>query len=214
MPEPHYRAADHFGDAQQHPALRPAFSVRNRLARALWGVVSTLLFRFSPRPMHGWRTLVLRCFGAKLGRGVHIYPRARIWAPWNLRCENYASIADGAEVYNPAPLHLGEFCIVSQDSYLCGATHDYNDPAFPLIAFEMNVGARAWICARACVGPGVQVGEGAVLGLASVATRSLEPWTVYAGAPARAVKERKRTGIFPPGQPEMDTTRAVGEPGL
>jgi putative colanic acid biosynthesis acetyltransferase WcaF len=42
------------------------------------------------------------------------------------------------------------------------------------------------------VGPGVNVGEGAVLGLGSVATRDLEPWSVYAGVPAVKVKERKR----------------------
>ncbi len=56
----------------------------------------------------------------------------------------------------------------------------------------MQVGACAWICARACVSPGVDVGEGAVLGLALVATRDLEPWGVYAGVPAVKVKERKR----------------------
>jgi serine acetyltransferase len=56
----------------------------------------------------------------------------------------------------------------------------------------MEVGRYAWICARACVGPGVNVGEGAVLGLSSVATRDLEPWGVYAGSPAVKVKERKR----------------------
>jgi putative colanic acid biosynthesis acetyltransferase WcaF len=57
----------------------------------------------------------------------------------------------------------------------------------------MNFGAYAWICARASVAPGIDVGEGAVLGLGSVATRNLEPWTVYAGTPAVKVKERRRS---------------------
>ncbi len=61
---------------------------------------------------------------------------------------------------------------------------------FPLIAYAMHVGAYSWICARASVLPGVDIGEGAVLGLGSVATRDLEPWTVYAGVPAVKVKER------------------------
>jgi putative colanic acid biosynthesis acetyltransferase WcaF len=77
---------------------------------------------------------------------------------------------------------------------VCGATHDYDDPAFPLLAHRMTFGAYAWICARASVAPGVQVGEGAVLGLGSVASRELAPWTVYAGNPAVAIKERKRNG--------------------
>ncbi len=190
---PYYSAAGRFCGEEVHPSQRPAFSLQNRLARTAWGVTAALLFRFSPRPLHRWRRFLLRCFGATLGKGVHVYPGAIIWAPWNLHCADYVGIANGAELYNPAPMYVGEFAVISQGSYLCGATHDYNDPEFPLIAYEMRIGARAWICARASVAPGVSVGEGAVLGLGSVATRSLEPWTVYGGSPAVALKARTRT---------------------
>jgi putative colanic acid biosynthesis acetyltransferase WcaF len=57
----------------------------------------------------------------------------------------------------------------------------------------MHIERYAWICARASVAPGVNVGEGAVLGLAAIATRDLKPWTVYSGNPAVAVRERIRT---------------------
>jgi putative colanic acid biosynthesis acetyltransferase WcaF len=90
---------------------------------------------------------------------------------------------------------LGSHAILSQDAYVCAATHDYDDPAFPLIAYAMNIGAYAWVCARASVAPGVNVGEGAVLGLGSVATRSLDAWTVYAGVPAVKVKERRQFDV-------------------
>jgi putative colanic acid biosynthesis acetyltransferase WcaF len=99
-------------------------------------------------------------------------------------------VGDEAEVYNPSPVSMGSHAIVSQQAYICGATHDYNDPAFPLISFPMSLGAYCWVCARASVCPGVNVGEGAVLGLGSVATRDLAPWTVYAGVPAQAIKQR------------------------
>jgi putative colanic acid biosynthesis acetyltransferase WcaF len=79
---------------------------------------------------------------------------------------------------------------VSQYAFICGATHDYEDPGFPTIAYPMHLGAYSWICARASVQPGVNVGEGAVLALASVATRHLDPWTVYGGIPAKALKRR------------------------
>lgn len=178
------------------PYLSPAFPLRNRAARFLWGVAYVLLFRFTPRPMHAWRALLLRAFGAKLGKAVHIYPTARIWAPWNLVCEDAASIGEDAIVYNPKPVRLGSHAIVSQYAYLCGATHDYQDPAFPLISFEMNLGAYSWICARASVQPGVNVGEGAVLALGSVATHDLEPWTVYGGIPARLLKKRIPRSVY------------------
>lgn len=186
----HSSAAEHLSKSGKHPSQRPSFSLRNRAARALWAVVYATLFRLSPRPLHAWRAMLLRCFGAKLGRGVHVYPKAIVWAPWNLICADFVGIGDGANIYNPAPMRFGEFAVISQDSYLCGATHDYTDPEFPLLAYEMRVGERAWICARASVAPGVQVGAGAVLALASVATHDLEPWGVYAGVPARKVKDR------------------------
>jgi putative colanic acid biosynthesis acetyltransferase WcaF len=173
--------------------LRPAFTRANRARRALWNLTWLLLFRPSPRPLHAWRTELLRFFGATLGPHCHIYPAARIWAPWNLICADHVAIADHAEIYNPALIELHSHVIISQGAYLCGATHNIDDPAFPLIACRMTIGAYAWICARASVSPGAQVGEGAVLGLASVATQSLTPWTVYSGNPAQPVRERKRS---------------------
>jgi putative colanic acid biosynthesis acetyltransferase WcaF len=177
------------------PYLAPSLSLKNRLARVLWALAHLTLVRYSPRPCHAWRAAVLRVFGATLGPNCHIYAGARIWAPWNLVCEDAVGIADGAVIYNPAPIRLGSHCVVSQDAYLCGATHDIDDPAFPMVSSPITLGAYAWICARAVVGPGIEVGEGAVLGLAGVATRDLQPWTVYGGVPARALRKRQHPSM-------------------
>jgi putative colanic acid biosynthesis acetyltransferase WcaF len=190
----YYNAADHIAeDAAADPYLRPAFSLGNRLRRMCWNMCWVMFYRTSPRPLHSWRAFLLRAFGAEMGQNCHFYPRSKVWAPWNLICADQVTAGDGAEIYNPAPVTFGSHAILSQDAYVCGATHDYNDPGFPLIAFAMSLGPYAWICARASVAPGVNVGEGAVLGLGSVATRNLEPWAVYAGVPAMKMKERQRT---------------------
>lgn len=189
---PDYHASDHIttGDDLY---TRPAFSLGNRLRRLVWNLAWLLLYRPSPRPAHAWRALLLRLFGAQLGPDCHFYPASKVWAPWNLRCEDHVAAGDGVEIYNPSPIELGSHVILSQHCYLCGATHDYNDPAFPLLSYRMRVERYAWICARASVAPGVHVGEGAVLGLGAVATRDLEPWTVYSGNPAQAIRTRSRT---------------------
>jgi putative colanic acid biosynthesis acetyltransferase WcaF len=193
---PDYRASDHIAVQHGEDAYtRPAFSRRNRVARLLWNVCWLLLYRPSPRPLHAWRAALLRRFGAQLGPDCHFYPGSRIWAPWNLICADHVAAANGAEIYNPSPIELGSHVILSQESYLCGATHDYDDAEFPLLAYRMSIGAHAWICARASVAPGVRVGEGAVLGLGSVATRDLEPWTVYSGHPALPIRKRQRSDI-------------------
>ena len=192
----HYNAADHISpDAAPDPYLRPAFSTGNRLRRLVWNICWLLLYRISPRPFHSWRSMLLRGFGATLGPNCHFYPGSRIWAPWNLVCEDLVAVADGAEIYNPAPIKFGSHAIISQDAFVCGATHDFDDPAFPLLAYATTIGPQAWICARASVGPGINVAEGAVLGLGSVATRDLEPWTVYAGVPAVKIKERRNHSV-------------------
>lgn len=188
----HYNAADHIApETAADPYLRPAFASSDRARRLVWNICRALLFKPSPRPMHAWRAFLLRAFGATLGPGCHIYPACRIWAPWNLHCDDAVAIADGAEIYNPAPVYLGSHAIVSQDAYVCGATHDYDDPRFPLLAYEMRLEAYSWVCARASVAPGVSLKEGAVLGLGSVATRDLDAWGVYAGVPATKIKQRR-----------------------
>ena len=193
MPKPaDYNALESMSaEGISDPYLRPAFSKSNRLARVAWNAVHLLLYRPSPRPLFAWRSFLLRSFGATMGPNCHFYPASKVWAPWNLHCESHVAAADGVEIYNPAPMRFGSHCIVSQGAYVCGATHDYDSPAFPLLAYRMTFGSYAWICARAAVGPGVQVGQGAVLGMGAVATRSLEPWTVYGGNPATALKARK-----------------------
>lgn len=179
------------------PYLRPNTRFASRAARALWGLAWLLLVRPSPRPFHAWRAFVLRCFGARLGPHCHIYPGARIWAPWNLVCADAVAIADGAYLYNPAPVRLGSHAIVSQDAFLCGASHDLDDPAFPMISAPITLGDYTWVCARATVQMGVSVGDGAVLALGAVATADLQPWSIHAGIPARRVKARPRPAAEP-----------------
>jgi len=180
---------------EDDPTLILQFSVRNRLARVLWSICYVLFYRTSPRPFHAWRSLLLRAFGAKLGQACHFYPKGKIWSPWNLICEDRVTLADDAELYNPASLYMGSHAIVSQGAYICGATHLYNEAPFRLVSFPMRLGAYSWICARAAVNPGVNVGEGAILALGAVATKDLEPFGIYAGVPARKVKERSRAAV-------------------
>ena len=188
-----YNAAEHIPAASaSDPYLRPAFPLKNRLRRVSWNVLWLLLYRPSPRPFHAWRAFLLRLHGAKLGSDCHFYPASKVWAPWNLICAEQVTAADHAEIYNPAPISFGSHAILSQGAFICGASHDYDHPAFPLIAFAMHVGSYAWICARASVSPGVNVGDGAVLGLGSVASRDLEPWAVYSGVPAVKIKQRRQ----------------------
>src|SRR5581483_1735576 len=171
---------------------QPAFSLGNRARRAFWNLTWSVLVSHSPRPCHGWRRVVLRRFGAQVARGCHVYPKAVIWAPWNLRLGEGAAIADGAEVYNPAAVSIGEYAVISQGAYLCGASHDYRLWHFPLISGPITIGRHAWIAARAIVHMGVHIGDGCVIGAGSVVTRDMPEWSVCAGNPCRVIKKYER----------------------
>jgi putative colanic acid biosynthesis acetyltransferase WcaF len=142
--------------------------------------------------LHSWRRWLLRAFGAKVGAGAHPYPKARIWAPWNLRMREHSCLADDVDCYSVATVTVGAHATVSQYTHLCTASHDYREPTMPVIAGPIEIGPHAWIAAGAFVGPGVTVGEGAVVGARSTVVADVEPWTVVAGAPAVERSRRKR----------------------
>ncbi len=167
------------------------FSLRNRTGRILWTVVNILLFRFSPKPLHSWRALLLRCFGAKVGKGAIVYPGAKIWAPWNLELAEESVVASGAILYSQGKISIGRKAVVSQGAHLCTGTHDYNLPEFPLITFPIHIGDYAWIAAEVFVHPGISIAEGCVIGARSVVTKDMPAWMVCAGHPCKPIKERE-----------------------
>jgi putative colanic acid biosynthesis acetyltransferase WcaF len=166
------------------------FPLSHRLFRLLWNVVWTGFGAWTPAPLHGWRRLLVRLFGGDIADTAHIYGGVRIWYPPNLTMAAHACLAAGVNCYCMDKIILGEHALVSQSAFLCGGTHDISDPEFQLVIAPIRVGAEAWIAAEAFVGPGVTVGEGAVLAARSVSVRDLDPWTVYAGNPARPIKHR------------------------
>jgi len=169
----------------------PSFSLRNRMARVVWEVCSLLFFQFSPKPLHAWRAFVLRCFGAQVGRGVHVYPGAKIWAPWNLVLADECGIASGAILYCQGKITVGRRAVISQGAHLVTGTHDYTKLGFPLLIKPITIGAHVWIAAEAFVHPGVSIGEGSVIGARSVVTQNMPGWMICAGHPCVAHKVRE-----------------------
>ncbi len=166
------------------------FSLSNRIGRVLWAVTDFLLFKLSPKPFYAWRSFLLRCFGAKVGQKVHIYPGAKIWAPWNLEIGDASAIANGAIMYTQGKIIIGHNVVISQGAHLCAGTHDYNLPEFPLITKPIIVQDYAWIAAEAFVHPGIIIGTGSVVGARSVVTKNTPDWMVCAGHPCKAISPR------------------------
>lgn len=168
------------------------YSRGNKLHRLAWKICCALLFRpFSLPFFWRWRNFVLRCWGAKIGQGSKVNASAVIWAPWNLEIGQRTAIGAHAIIYNPGRITLGNKVAISQYSYLCTATHDYETRLHTLYWRPITVDDRAWVAARAFVGPGVTIGEGAIVGATASVYKDVEPWTVVGGNPARFIKRRE-----------------------
>ncbi|MVM32528.1 colanic acid biosynthesis acetyltransferase WcaF [Spirosoma sp. HMF4905] len=168
----------------------PSFSLKNRIARMIWELVASVLFHLSPKPFHSWRAFLLRCFGAKVASGVHVYPGVKIWAPWNLVLKEECGIASGVNLYSMDKITIGRRAVISQGSYLCAGTHDYTKSGFPLITAPINIGDYVWIAAEVFIHPAITVNEGCVIGARSVVIKDIPAWTVCAGNPCKPIKKR------------------------
>ncbi len=109
-----------------------SFSLANRITRVAWGLTWLVLARFTPPPLHAWRRLILKAFGAKIGRGARVHASVRIWLPANLELGDNTLIGPGAHLYNQGRITVGARTVISQGAHICASTHDIADPNFQL----------------------------------------------------------------------------------
>lgn len=168
----------------------PPITGRDRARRLLWGIARVLLFRPTPPALHRWRSLLLQAFGARIRGRVFVYPTARIWAPWNLIMDDGSCLGPEVVCYNVETVHVGAGCTVSQRSHLCTASHDFENPDFPLTGAAIQLEEQAWVAAEVFVGPGVHVKRQAVLLARSVVVRDVPERAVVGGNPAKQIRYR------------------------
>lgn len=168
-----------------------SLSRKNQIIRLVWSLVWNVLARPLPRSIgSGWKRFLLRIFGAKIDSTSVVYSSARIYYPANLTMEAYSCIASEVDCYNVAPICIGANTTISQNAYLCTASHDISDPLNHLVTQPIIIKDQAWIAAGAFVGMGVTIGQGAVVGARAAVFKDVEPWTVVGGNPAKFIKKR------------------------
>lgn len=156
-----------------------------------WNVVRLILFRpFASRLFKKWRVLVLKCFGAKIEWSSHVYASVKIWAPWNLEMGSNSTFGPNVDCYNQGKISIGANTIISQKTYLCASSHDYTKKDFPLMVKPITIKNGVWVAADAFVGPGVTIGDNAVIAARAVVVKEVEENTIVGGNPAKIIKMR------------------------
>lgn len=157
----------------------------------LWWLVQSTLFRGSPQFAYRFRAILLRLFGAKIGKGVVIRPTVTVTYPWKVSIGDYAWIGDDVVLYSLGEIIIGSNSVVSQKSYLCAADHDHTKNNFPIRAYRIEIGTECWVAADTFIAPGVTIGHGCVIGARSSVFRDLPSGMVCLGSPCIPIRARK-----------------------
>ncbi len=161
------------------------------IKRTLWYFTNSLFFINSLNPSSGIKIILLRMFGAKIGRGVVIKPGVNIKYPWKLQVGDYSWIGERTWIDNLDNITIGANCCISQGALLLCGNHDYSKTTFDLITKPITLEDGVWIGAQSIVTGGVVCKSHSVLAAGSLASKDMEEYSVYRGNPAVRIKERK-----------------------
>jgi putative colanic acid biosynthesis acetyltransferase WcaF len=170
--------------------LPARFRGRSGVYVQFWWLVQTLFFKPLPQICFPLRRFILRAFGARIGPGVRIRPGVEVTYPWKVSIGENSWIGDNVTLYSLGDISIGDNTVVSQNSYICAADHDYSDPAFAIRARPVIIEDEVWVASDVWVGPGVTIGAGAVIGARSTVMRDQPGAMVCAGSPCKPIKPR------------------------
>ena len=160
------------------------------IKRTIWYFTNHLIFNHGLFPFSTIKVLILKLFGARIGKGVNLKPSVNIKYPWLLEVGNYVWIGEKVWFDNLAKIRIGDHVCLSQGALLLTGNHNYKLTNFDLMVGEIVIEDGVWIGAKSMVCPGVTCYSHSVLSVNSVATSDLQEYTIYQGSPAVKVKER------------------------
>lgn len=130
--------------------------------------------------------LIIGAEGTRIGDFVHISSFSSIVGNGEFIIDDFAGLSGGVRVYTANEDYSGK-CMTNPT-----VPYPFRMPtrSYVRLAKHSIVGANSVIL------PGVEIGEGAVVGANSLVTKSCEPWTIYVGSPAKPIKKREKEIIL------------------
>ncbi len=167
----------------------PSWSSGEKRRRLAWILVSRTLFRCSLPGWFRWRNALLRLFGARIddhpAAPARVWPDVDIYFPWKLHLESGSLIGPGCRIYNLDTVQVNAGANLSRHVHVCAGSHDFTQWRMPLVTAPVKIGRNAWIATEVFIGPGVSIGEEAVVGARSVVVRDQPAGMFCAGNPCK-----------------------------
>ena len=105
----------------------------NIVKRIIWFLVSIIFIKSCLPYPYGFKCILLRLFGAKVGRGVVVKPEVNIKYPWFLKIGDYSWIGEGTCIDNLGQVIIGSNVCISQWACILTGNHNYSKTTFDLI---------------------------------------------------------------------------------
>ena len=165
------------------PRRRTAWPIVHLFFRVIWGTIGLLMWTFCPR----CRPLILRLFGAKIGKNCSFARTVKITIPWNLVIGQDCHFAEHCILYALGTITLGDRVRVDTRAHLCAGSHDMKDTTFPLVRSPITIGGGSFIGVDAYVAPGVILGSNTIVHPRASVYGDFEGSGELQGNPARVI---------------------------
>jgi len=163
---------------------------RSLVIELCWYLTKMVFFLTAFPWPSGIKNIILRSYGAKVGKGVIIKPRVNIHFPWKLNIGNHSWIGEEVFILNFEPIRIGDNVCISQRSFLCGGNHDYKDSTFKYRNGPIIIEDEVWVGAQTFIAPNVKIEKGTVLTAGSIVYDSQPPNLICSGNPCKPKKNR------------------------
>lgn len=160
---------------------------------------SMMRWSMSPLMSSGMRIRLLRMIGVRLPWTAFIADNVFIGSPLVTFGENSGCSVDcffdgSGHIDIGDNVRFGARCMVLTSTHPIEPSVIRRDLNKPTIPDAVRIGRGSWLCSNVTVLPGVDIGEGCVIAAGSVVTSDLAPHGLYAGAPARRVRDLPYNG--------------------
>jgi len=141
------------------------------------------------------KSLYINILGGKAGKKITYYPGIRLGNVSKLKLGDNVDLAWGVIITTKGKVQIGDRTLIGYGTKILSANHNIPSNRGRIFtsghsSSEIIIGNDVWIGASCIILPGIKIGEGSVIAAGSVVTKSVKPYTIVAGVPAKLIKNR------------------------